>query len=175
MILVDSSVWIDYFRGTATPQAERLDSLLGTEPIATGFARSDLLRALDPRDDELRGKLPNSGVREASVTGGLSYVGDNGFLGASVSHYSTNYGIPVNIEEPGAPPEVRIAMRQTRADVSGELRIANVEMRLVNDDDFLQRRRRGGRRRGPGRWSRRRSRKAGGRPDQEKTCQDRDS
>ncbi len=36
MILVDSSVWIDYFRGTATPQAERLDSLLGVEPIATG-------------------------------------------------------------------------------------------------------------------------------------------
>jgi predicted nucleic acid-binding protein len=36
MILVDSSVWIDYFRGTATPQAEKLDSLLGTELIATG-------------------------------------------------------------------------------------------------------------------------------------------
>ncbi|MBI5784641.1 MAG: PIN domain nuclease [Rhodocyclales bacterium] len=36
MILVDSSVWIDYFRGTATPEAERLDALLGTEPIATG-------------------------------------------------------------------------------------------------------------------------------------------
>ena len=36
MILVDSSVWIDYFRGTTTPQAEKLDSLLGTEPIVTG-------------------------------------------------------------------------------------------------------------------------------------------
>ena len=36
MILVDSSVWIDYFRGTATPQAEMLDMLLGAEPIATG-------------------------------------------------------------------------------------------------------------------------------------------
>ncbi len=36
MILVDSSVWIDYFRGTATPQADKLDALLGTEPIATG-------------------------------------------------------------------------------------------------------------------------------------------
>lgn len=36
MILVDSSVWIDYFRGTATLQAEKLDSLLGREPIATG-------------------------------------------------------------------------------------------------------------------------------------------
>jgi hypothetical protein len=36
VILVDSSVWIDYFRGTTTPQAEKLDLLLGNEPIATG-------------------------------------------------------------------------------------------------------------------------------------------
>ena len=36
MILVDSSVWIDYFRGTTTPQTEALDALLGNEPIATG-------------------------------------------------------------------------------------------------------------------------------------------
>ncbi|HND85625.1 MAG TPA: PIN domain nuclease, partial [Pseudobdellovibrionaceae bacterium] len=36
MILVDSSVWIDYFRGTITLQTEKLDSLLGTEPVATG-------------------------------------------------------------------------------------------------------------------------------------------
>lgn len=36
MTLVDSSVWIDYFRGTATPEAEKLDALLGTEPVATG-------------------------------------------------------------------------------------------------------------------------------------------
>ena len=36
MILVDSSVWIDFFRGTRTPQAERLDVLLGTTRIAVG-------------------------------------------------------------------------------------------------------------------------------------------
>ena len=36
MILVDSSVWIDYFRGTTTPQTERLDALLGVEPLAIG-------------------------------------------------------------------------------------------------------------------------------------------
>ena len=36
MILVDSSVWIDYFRGTITPQTERLDALLGREPLAIG-------------------------------------------------------------------------------------------------------------------------------------------
>ena len=36
MILVDSSVWIDFFRGTRTPQAEKLDVLLGTTRIAVG-------------------------------------------------------------------------------------------------------------------------------------------
>ncbi len=36
MILVDSSVWIDYFNGTVTPQTEKLDHLLGLEPLAIG-------------------------------------------------------------------------------------------------------------------------------------------
>ncbi len=36
MILVDSSVWIDYFRGDATTQTEKLDRLLGNEPLAIG-------------------------------------------------------------------------------------------------------------------------------------------
>jgi len=36
MILVDSSVWIDYFRGVSTPQTDRLDGLLGGEPLLTG-------------------------------------------------------------------------------------------------------------------------------------------
>ena len=36
MILVDSSVWIDYFRGVSTPESERLDVLLGSEPVAIG-------------------------------------------------------------------------------------------------------------------------------------------
>jgi len=36
VILVDSSVWIDFFRGTTTPQSERLDELLGSEPLVVG-------------------------------------------------------------------------------------------------------------------------------------------
>ena len=36
MILVDSSVWIDYFRGVSTLQTDRLDTLLGAEPLAIG-------------------------------------------------------------------------------------------------------------------------------------------
>ena len=36
MILVDSSVWIDYFRGRATAECNLLDKLLGSEPLLTG-------------------------------------------------------------------------------------------------------------------------------------------
>jgi hypothetical protein len=36
VILVDSSVWIDYLRGNPTPQAVKLDSLLGVELVAIG-------------------------------------------------------------------------------------------------------------------------------------------
>ena len=36
MILVDSSVWIDYFRGISSAETDRLDDLLGRTPVAIG-------------------------------------------------------------------------------------------------------------------------------------------
>ena len=36
MIVVDSSVWIDFFAGVSTPEVERLDGLLGVTPLAIG-------------------------------------------------------------------------------------------------------------------------------------------
>ena len=36
MILVDSSVWIDYFGGRSTEQVEALDLLLGRDELAVG-------------------------------------------------------------------------------------------------------------------------------------------
>jgi len=36
LILVDSSVWIGYFNGNATPATNRLDGLLGQEILAVG-------------------------------------------------------------------------------------------------------------------------------------------
>ncbi len=36
MIVVDSSVWIDYFSGADTPQSETLESTLGRKPVAIG-------------------------------------------------------------------------------------------------------------------------------------------
>ena len=36
MIMVDTSVWIDYFAGRINPQTDTLDQLLGSTPIAMG-------------------------------------------------------------------------------------------------------------------------------------------
>jgi predicted nucleic acid-binding protein len=36
VIVVDSSVWIDFFHGVSTPEVERLDGLLGVTPLAIG-------------------------------------------------------------------------------------------------------------------------------------------
>ena len=36
MIVVDSSVWIDYFNGVGTRETALLDSILGLEPVVIG-------------------------------------------------------------------------------------------------------------------------------------------
>lgn len=52
MILVDSSVWIDYFQGRVTAQTDKLDSLLGHQPVAIGdLILTEVLQAFaDERD-----------------------------------------------------------------------------------------------------------------------------
>ena len=57
MILVDSSVWIDYFRGSATKQTQRLDLLLDTEALAIGdLILTEILQGfvIDREFDEAR-------------------------------------------------------------------------------------------------------------------------
>jgi predicted nucleic acid-binding protein len=52
MILVDSSVWIDFFRGAETPQADRLDALLDEEIIAVGdLILTEVLQGFDADRD----------------------------------------------------------------------------------------------------------------------------
>jgi hypothetical protein len=52
LILVDSSVWIDYFRGTVTPQTEKLDGLLGQQPLAIGdLILTEILQGFDDERD----------------------------------------------------------------------------------------------------------------------------
>ena len=57
MILVDSSVWIDYFRGTKTPHTDQLDALLGVEPVATGdLVLAEVLQGFGSDQDFNQGK-----------------------------------------------------------------------------------------------------------------------
>ena len=52
MILVDSSVWINYFRGVASPQTDKLDVLLGREIIAIGdLILAEVLQGFDAEQD----------------------------------------------------------------------------------------------------------------------------
>jgi hypothetical protein len=52
LILVDSSVWIDYFRGAANVQTEVLDALLGQEPLAIGdLILTEVLQWFDDERD----------------------------------------------------------------------------------------------------------------------------
>lgn len=52
MILVDSSVWIDYFKGTLTAQTERLDTLLDQQPLAIGdLILTEVLQGFDSDRD----------------------------------------------------------------------------------------------------------------------------
>lgn len=97
---------------------------------APGFLRSKALRAEEPLDAEAEepfGRAKNSDIKSWGTTGGLSYVGEHGFIGASVSALDNNYGIPVELEgeggEEGGEEEeggVRIDIEQIRFDIIGE-------------------------------------------------------
>ncbi|HJU23340.1 MAG TPA: PIN domain nuclease [Casimicrobiaceae bacterium] len=57
MILVDSSVWIDYFRGGSTDQTDKLDALLGIDLISVGdLILTEVLQGFDdePTFDRVR-------------------------------------------------------------------------------------------------------------------------
>lgn len=62
MILVDSSVWIDYFRGNVTAETDKLDALLGAEPLAIGdLILTEVLQGFDTeRDFKLAERLLRS-------------------------------------------------------------------------------------------------------------------
>lgn len=71
MILVDSSVWVDYLRGAATPQADKLDSLLGVVPLAIGdLILAEVLQGCST-DREFNQVMRTLGTLELITLGGL--------------------------------------------------------------------------------------------------------
>ena len=81
MILVDSSAWIDYFKGAATAQTELLDTLLGRRPLAIGdLILTEVLQGFDnERDfDDARRMLTSLtvvelGGREIAIQGAKNF------------------------------------------------------------------------------------------------------
>ena len=72
--------------------------------------------------------VENSFLELEAYGAGLSFIGDRGFIGASVKHTETAYGVPGHAhedeEEAGVEEEsVTIGLEQTRYDVRGEYRL----------------------------------------------------
>jgi iron complex outermembrane recepter protein len=84
----------------------------------------------DAESAGIRGRVPNSDGETSHVTGGFSYIWDQGVFGTAVERFNSNYGSP---SEPGLfaedtseePAAVRIDINQTRIDGKGELRNVN--------------------------------------------------
>ncbi|RKQ69475.1 iron complex outermembrane receptor protein [Litorimonas taeanensis] len=100
--------------------------------------------------EEAFGTLENSATETKSITGGLSYVGDNGFFGVSIHRFESDYGVPGGHEHgevddhededhededhededhdehdhEAEEGDVTIGLKQTRIDVNGR---ANVD------------------------------------------------
>ena len=123
-----------------------------------GFAESERFRALEEaeeeeheddddhdheeeEEEEVFGRLDNSATKSTSLTGGISYVGENGFFGIAVHKFDSDYGIPGghghgheeeeghdeededhdHEEEEEGEEEVTIGLDQTRVDINAAL------------------------------------------------------
>ena len=81
MILVDSSVWIDYFRGANTPTSDQLDRLLSVEPLYMGdLILAEVLQGFKSERDFGRAlqlfeglNLVEVGGREVAVASARNY------------------------------------------------------------------------------------------------------
>ncbi|HEX4962689.1 MAG TPA: PIN domain nuclease [Thermoanaerobaculia bacterium] len=93
--LVDSAVWIDYFRGTVTPETDHLDALLGRSPLVVAdVVMTEVLHGLP---DEAHRKQ----AREALAQFWLVEIGGFGLAEKAAVNYHTlrARGIPVRTAE----------------------------------------------------------------------------
>lgn len=67
--------------------------------------------------------ISNTDGRNQTLTGGFSWIADDGYLGFSISDMKNNYGIPLDEEaEADAINGIHIDLKQKRYDVAGEKR-----------------------------------------------------
>ncbi|MEM7079180.1 MAG: TonB-dependent receptor [Pseudomonadota bacterium] len=105
----DGNVTVAKFDGGAGNFAWHLDATFkdGDEYDIPGFAESSRQRAMEEEEEheegeeeeheeeeEARDSLPGSQYDSKSYAGGISYVGDWGFIGVAVSRIDSEYGLP---------------------------------------------------------------------------------
>jgi len=88
----------------------------GIGPVALHF--DGLTRDADDYEAE-RGTVENSFVETDDANLGASWVGSRGFIGVSYGRYESEYGIPIDPDEPGERPF--IDLEQDRLDIAGRL------------------------------------------------------
>jgi iron complex outermembrane receptor protein len=82
-----------------------------------GFARTEQLQQTQEIEySEPRGTLPFSATDNSNLTLGTSYIFDKGFIGAAVSEYQTNYGVP------NGEPDISVDAKRKRVDVRAGVR-----------------------------------------------------
>ncbi len=131
---VDSSAWLTMPMGKN--QALHIDaSVLDRGDMSVGSnAKSRQQLALDGEDanDSDSGKIANTQVTRYKFAAGMTHFMDNGFVGASVSYLSSEYGLPGEGEEGGEDAPI-IDLDQYRLDVMGELEL---DLALIDQLDF---------------------------------------
>ena len=81
---------------------------------------------VEPEPGAKKGKLENSDIQTENFSSGLSFIGERGFLGVSVSRFRNRYGVLGDDDnhddlDHQDDESVRIKQRQTRFDIKGAL------------------------------------------------------
>jgi len=118
MIVVDSSVWIDFFNGTATAQVDRLRGLIGQQPILVGDVM--LLEVLQGVTSERQARRVENALRQFD----LARILDPDLAVRAAAHYRL-------LRRRG------ITVRKTIDLMIGTFCIAHGQVLLTSDRDFL--------------------------------------
>ena len=118
-----TGVWGDFVGVLNGSWADSKDVDIPGFALSKGAREDAIADGADPATFA-HGTLPNSAVETKSVSAGLTWVGDNAFLGGAVRKLDDTYGTV-------AEPEVFIELNQTRYDVRGGLKFDDGVLKSV--------------------------------------------
>lgn len=90
----------------------------------SGSAESEYLHEEEEEEDENSGKAENTYVSTNSLAGGMSWIGDRGFVGIGLRDYSSKYGLPGHHHEEEEEEEEHesplVELEQTKFEIHGK-------------------------------------------------------